>query len=498
MALHFLGRGVPAVARTQLLKNKAWIAGQWRDAISGKMYPVYNPSNQQLIAEVPDMGEEDVVMAVREAYSAQKGWAGLTAKERSGVLRRWFNLITQNTDDLAKIVSLECGKPLAEATLEIKYGASFVEWFAEEAKRVYGDIVPTSAKDRRLLVIKQPVGVAALITPWNFPSAMVTRKAAPALAAGCTTVIKPSEETPFSTLALAELAQQAGVPPGVLNVVTCSRQSVAKVGESLSKSQLVSKLSFTGSTHVGKILMAQGADSMKRLSLELGGNAPFIVFNSADIPLAAKHAVFTKYRNAGQTCICTNRLLVQSGVHDQFVEEMVKAVGALKQGDPFTEGVNLGPLINEPAAKKVEQHVADAVKKGGHLIVGGKRNSTLGGTFFEPSIVTGITTEMMMSQQEIFGPVAGIIKFQEEEEAIALANSTRYGLASYVFSRDIGQVWRTSEGLEFGMVGVNEGGISTEMTPFGGVKESGFGREGSRYGMDEYQYIKYICMGNIK
>lgn len=468
------------------------------EAVSRTRYPVYSPSNMEMIAEVPDMGPDDAQLAIKEAHSSQKAWASLTSKERAAALRRWHDLIVQNKDDIARTVTLEMGKPYAESKIEVLYGAAYTEWFAEEAKRIYGDVIPPFVNDRRLLVIKQPVGVAALVTPWNFPVAMMLRKVAPALAAGCTTVVKPSDESPLSVLELAKLSHEAGIPPGVFNVLTASRESTPALVQALTSSELVAKLSFTGSTAIGKVLMSQCSQTIKRISLELGGNAPLIVFNSADVKVAVRGAIASKFRNTGQTCICPNRLLVQSGIHDEFVEKLSEAVSQLRIGDPFEEGMQQGPLVNQMAVEKVERHVSDATSKGSEVVVGGTRREDLGGWYYQPSVLTKVNTDMLFSREETFGPVAPIIRFEDEEEAIALANATTYGLAGYCFTRDPSQIWRVSEGLETGIVGVNEGAISSEVVPFGGIKQSGIGREGSKYGINDYLNLKYICMGNIE
>jgi len=476
-----------------LLKSHAYIAGEWVDAISGAVYPVTNPADCSLLGHVPDMDGGDAQRAIAAAEAALPGWRSRTAAGRAALLMRWHDLILENTEDLARIMTLEQGKPLSESRGEVKYGAAFLQWFAEEGRRVYGDVIPSPANDRRLLAIKQPIGVAALITPWNFPLAMLTRKAGAALAAGCTVVAKPAEDTPLTALAFAELGQRAGLPAGVFNILTT--QNPAPVGRAFTQSPAVRKLSFTGSTEVGKRLMADCAATVKRISLELGGNAPFIVFDDADLDAAVAGALASKYRNSGQTCICANRFLIQDGVYDAFAERFTAAVRGLRVG-PGMEDSGQGPLINREAIDKVESLVADAVAKGATALCGGKRHA-LGGTFYEPTVLTGVNEEMACVQQEIFGPVAPLMRFHDEAEAIRLANDTPFGLAAYFYSRDIGRVWRVSEALEYGMVGVNQGVISTEVAPFGGVKESGLGREGSRYGIDEYLEIKYLCMGGL-
>lgn len=477
-----------------LVKTQALIDGQWLGADHGATHPVINPATGAVLTHVPDMGTAETQRAIAAADRALPGWRGKTAKERATLLRRWHDLILANQEDLARLMTLEQGKPLAESRGEVAYGASFIEWFAEEGKRIAGEVIPAPTTDKRLVVIQQGVGVTAAITPWNFPIAMITRKVAPALAAGCTSVVKPAEATPLCALALAELALRAGIPAGVLNVVTTARPSV--VGEVLTSSPIVRKLSFTGSTAVGKRLMAQCAPTVKRLSLELGGNAPFIVFNDADLDAAVKGALASKYRNAGQTCVCANRLLVQDEVYDAFTAKLVAAVAALQVGPGMTADTQIGPLINEAAVNKVEHLVADAIRKGAQVALGGTRHA-LGGNFYSPTVLTQATPDMALAQEEIFGPVAPIFRFKTDEQAIALANDTRAGLAAYFYSRDIGRVWRVAEQLEYGMVGINDGLISNEMAPFGGVKESGIGREGSHHGINEYLQIKYLCMGGI-
>jgi len=477
-----------------LLKQQAFIDGQWCDADSGQRFSVINPSNLEGIAEVPNMSAPETLTAIDAATGALAAWSGLTAKERAARLRRWYELILVHQEDLARIMTTEQGKPLAEARGEVLYGASFVEWFAEEAKRVYGDVIPAHGTDKRIVVIKQPIGVVAAITPWNFPIAMITRKVAPALAAGCTVVVKPSEYTPLSALALAELSQQAGLPAGVLNIITTTQS--AAVGETLCQDSRVRKLSFTGSTPVGKLLMRQCADTVKKVSLELGGNAPFIVFDDADLDAAITGLMASKFRNAGQTCVCTNRILVQDSVHDAFVEKLSAAVARLKLGDGFAEGVTTGPLINLKAVNKVQRLVDDAVGRGAELQRPGVAGN-LGKNFYTPAVLTGVTDSMEIAQKEIFGPVATVFRFETEADAVAMANDTPYGLAAYFYARDIGRIWRVAEQLEYGMVGINEGIVSTEVAPFGGVKESGIGREGSKYGIADFLEIKYLCMGSI-
>ncbi len=477
-----------------LFRQQAYIGGQWSAADNGSEFPVINPSSLQRIAEVPDMGPGETLFAIDKAASALESWSSLTAKERASLLRRWFELILAHQEDLARIMTAEQGKPLAEARGEVIYGASFIEWFAEEAKRIYGDVIPAPGTDRRILTIKQPIGVVGAITPWNFPIAMITRKVAPALAAGCTVVVKPSEDTPLSALALADLAAQAGIPSGVFNVVTTTDS--AAVGQVLCQDSRVRKLSFTGSTPVGKLLMRQCADTVKKVSLELGGNAPFIVFDDADLDAAVAGLMASKFRNAGQTCVCTNRILVQESVHDAFVEKLSVAVDQLRLGDGFEEGVTTGPLINHSAVSKVQRLVNDAVDRGAELHRSAEVQD-LGDNFYAPAVLTGVTDNMDISREEIFGPVATVFRFETEADAVRLANDTPFGLAAYFYARDLGRVWRVAERLEYGMVGINEGIISTEVAPFGGVKESGIGREGSKYGIDDFVEIKYLCMGGI-
>ena len=478
-----------------LLKRLSYIGGQWVGAQSGKTYAIYNPANGEPLLEMADLGAAETTLAIEAANAAQKDWQARTAKERALLLRRWHQLILENQDDLAKLMTLEQGKPLAEAKGEVLYGASFIDWFADEARRLYGDVIPTFANDKRVLTIKQPVGVVAAITPWNFPIAMITRKAAPALAAGCTIVIKPSDETPLCALALAELAEQAGIPAGVLNVVVGSQ--AAAIGTVLTSHPDVRKLSFTGSTPVGKLLLSQCAQTVKRTSMELGGNAPFIVFEDADLDAAVEGAMASKYRNAGQTCVCANRLLVQDSVYDAFAAKLAAKVAQLKVGNGLTEGTNIGPLINPAALNKVSHLVDDALSKGAVALTGGQAALEVGGQFYQPTILTGVTDSMDIFHNEIFGPVAPLFRFHTEAEAVAMANNTPFGLAAYFYSQNISRIWRVSEALEYGMVGINEGIISSEVAPFGGVKESGNGREGSKYGIDEYVAIKYLCMGGL-
>jgi succinate-semialdehyde dehydrogenase/glutarate-semialdehyde dehydrogenase len=487
-------KGIPKLNDSTLLRNQAYVNGAWIDGASA--FDVRNPADGATIASVPNMGRSETEQAIAAAQQALPAWSGKTGKERAGVLRKWFDLILANADDLAMLMTAEQGKPLVEAKGEITYGASFIEWFAEEGKRVYGDVLPTPWNDRRLLTIKQAIGVCAAITPWNFPMSMITRKVAPALAAGCTIVIKPAEQTPLSALALAELAHRAGMPAGVMNVLTADDEGSITVGETLCASPIVRHLSFTGSTAVGRILMRQCAPTIKKLSLELGGHAPFIVFDDADLDAAVKGAVQSKYRNAGQVCIATNRFYVQESVYDTFVEKLAASTTKIKVGNGFEQGVWQGPLIDTQALVKVEEHVNDAVSKGAKIEYGGKRHA-LGGSFFEPTVLSNVGKGMKILQEETFGPVAAIVKFKTEDEAIAAANDTEYGLASYFYSRDIGRIWRVAEKLEYGMVGINSGQLSNEVGPFGGVKQSGLGREGSKYGIDEYLELKYLCMGGI-
>lgn len=480
----------------QLLQTQAFIDGNWVDALDGATLNVTNPANGEILATVPDMGEAETKQAIDAAHAAWGDWRERTAKERSQVLRRWFDLIMQSQDDLAMLMTAEQGKPLAESKGEVAYGASFVEWFSEEAKRVNGDVIPAPSNDKRIVVIKQPIGVVAAITPWNFPIAMITRKVAPALAAGCPVVVKPAEDTPLCALALCVLAKRAGLPDGLLNVVTCSKQKAPMVGGQLTGSSLVRKVSFTGSTPVGKLLMRQSAATVKKVSLELGGNAPFIVCDDADLDAAIAGVMASKFRNTGQTCVCANRILVQDGIYDAFVERLIAAVSELKVGAGLEGDFQQGPLINQAALEKVQRHISDAKSKGGRVVLGGKPHA-LGGTFIEPTIMVDITTDMLVATEETFGPLAALFRFSTDEEAIAMANDTEFGLVSYFYSRDIGRVWRMAEALESGMIGINEGIISTEVAPFGGIKESGLGREGSSHGMDDFLEMKYLCMGGI-
>ena len=479
-----------------LLRDKAYIDGAWIGAENGGTFAVDNPATGAPVGCVPDMGAAETRLAIEAASKAFPLWRAKTAKERAGVLRKWFELMLANQKDLATLMVAEQGKPMAEAMGEIAYAASFLEWFAEEAKRVYGDTIPPHQADKRIVVIKEPVGVCGAITPWNFPAAMITRKVGPALAAGCTMIVKPAEQTPLSALALAELAHRAGVPRGVFNVVTCDGAGAPKVGGELTSNPLVRKISFTGSTAVGKLLMEQSARKVKKVSLELGGNAPFIVFDDADIDAAVEGAMISKYRNTGQTCVCANRFLVQEGVYDAFATKLAAAAEKLKVGDGLAGETQQGPLIDEAALAKVEEHVADALAKGARALTGGRRHA-LGRTFYQPTVLADVTTQMKVAREETFGPVAPLFRFRTERDAIDMANDTEFGLAAYFYARDIGRVWRVSEGLEYGMVGANTGLISTEVAPFGGMKESGQGREGSKYGVEAYLEIKYLCMGGV-
>ncbi|HLH75806.1 MAG TPA: NADP-dependent succinate-semialdehyde dehydrogenase [Candidatus Binataceae bacterium] len=478
---------------SRLFRQQCHINGEWLDADSGRANAVINPANGRKLGSVPEMGQAETRRAIRAAADAFPGWRAMTGKERAALMRRWFDLCMANQDDLALLLTLEQGKPLAEARGEIAYGSAFIEWFGEEAKRAYGDVIPAHTRDRRIVVLKEPIGVAAAITPWNFPNAMITRKAGAALAAGCTVVIKPAPATPFSALALAELAQRAGFPPGVINVVTGDEIAI---GRELTSNPTVRKLSFTGSTQVGRLLLEQCAPTVKKVSLELGGNAPFIVFDDADLDQAVAGVVASKFRNAGQTCVCANRIFVQAGIYDEFTARLEKAVKALVVGDGLERGVTIGPLIDEAAVAKVEEHISDAVRLGAHIRCGGQRHA-LGGTFFQPTILTDVAPEAKLMNEETFGPVAPLIRFSSEQEVIALSNDTEYGLACYFYSRDVGRCWRVAEALESGIIGINEGIISTEIAPFGGVKHSGIGREGSKYGIEEYLEIKYLCFGGV-
>jgi len=477
-----------------LLREQAYLDGRWVDADDGATLDVTNPATGDTVARVPRMGAAEARRAIEAANRAWGSWRRRTAKERAAILRRWNDLMLANADDLAAIMTAEQGKPLAEAKGEIGYAASFIEWFAEEGKRVQGDTLASPAADKRIVVLKEPIGVCAAITPWNFPAAMITRKAGPALAAGCPMVLKPASATPLSALALAVLAEEAGVPPGVFSVLTGGSSDI---GGEMTSNPLVRKLTFTGSTETGRALMRQSADTIKKLSLELGGNAPFIVFDDADLDAAVQGAIASKFRNAGQTCVCANRIYVQAGVYDAFAEKLAEAVRRLKVGNGMDEGVEQGPLIDEAAVKKVQEHLQDAVDKGARILTGGKPHA-LGGTFFEPTVLTGATPQMQLSREETFGPVAPLFRFESDEEAIRLANDTEFGLASYFYSQGLQRVWRVAESLEYGIVGINTGLISNEVGPFGGVKQSGLGREGSRYGIDDYLVIKYLCLGGME
>jgi succinate-semialdehyde dehydrogenase / glutarate-semialdehyde dehydrogenase len=482
------------VVESDLLRSQGYLDGRWVDADSGATFPVIDPANGETISEVPRMGAEETRRAIAAAERALPEWKHRPAKERARILRRLADLMFEREDELAALLVTEQGKPLAEAKVEIAYAASFYEWFGEEAKRLDGDTIPSPWPDKRIVVTKEAVGVTAGITPWNFPSAMVTRKSAPALAAGCTMVLKPAEQTPLSALAVAALAHEAGLPPGVFSVVTGAAEDAPAIGEEMTSNPVVRKLGFTGSTEVGKLLMRQCAGQVKKVSLELGGNAPFVVFDDADLEEAVAGALICKFRNSGQTCISANRLLVQDGIYDDFLAAFTERVRGLKVADGFSEGVNVGPLIDEPAVEKVVRHVADALDRGAGLVVGGER---LEGQYFQPSVLTGVSAEMAMSSEETFGPVAGIARFASEEDAIRIANDTPYGLAAYFFSRDVGRVWRVAEALEYGILGINTGLISTEVAPFGGMKESGIGREGSKYGIDEWVELKYLAIGGL-
>jgi len=476
---------------TDLLKQQCYIGGIWCDADNGTSFAVNDPGNGKQLGTVPNMGAAETSRAIDAANAALPGWRALTAAERAKIMRRFFNLMLENQDALGELLSREQGKPFAEAKVEIAYGASFIEWFAEEGKRAYGDVVPSHAADRRIVVLKQPIGVVAAITPWNFPTAMITRKIGPALAAGCTVVLKPASATPYSALALAALAEQAGVPAGVFNVVTGSARAI---GGELTANPIVAKLTFTGSTDIGIQLMRECASTVKKVSMELGGNAPFLVFDDADVDAAIEGAIISKFRNCGQTCVCTNRFYVQEGVYDEFVTKLAARVKTLTIGYGMDEGTIIGPLIDEGAVAKVEEHLEDALAGGATVLAGGKR-SALGGTFFEPTVVANVRADMKLAREETFGPMAGVIRFKDEAEAITLANDSEFGLASYFYSRDLSRVWRVAEALEAGIVGINTGLISTEVAPFGGIKQSGLGREGSRHGLDDYMELKYLCMG---
>jgi succinate-semialdehyde dehydrogenase/glutarate-semialdehyde dehydrogenase len=477
----------------KLFRTQCYINGEWCNADSGRTFAITNPATGALIASVPDMGAVETRRAIDAAHAALPGWRAKTAKERAAVMRKWFDLMMAAQDDLGSILTLEQGKPLAEAKGEIAYGASFIEWFAEEAKRVYGDVIPQHQADKRIMVLKEPIGVCAAITPWNFPNAMITRKVAPALAAGCTVILKPAEQTPLSALSIAELAERAGMPKGVLNIITGDAPAI---GGELTSNSKIRKLSFTGSTEVGRLLMKQCSSTVKKVSLELGGNAPFIVFDDADLDAAADGAIASKYRNAGQTCVCANRLLVQDSVYEAFAAKLAERVQKFKVGNGMEAGVTIGPLIDEPAIAKVKTHIEDALSKGAKVALGGKPHAA-GKLFFEPTILTGVTPAMRVAKEETFGPVAPLFRFKDEAEAIKLANDTEFGLAAYFYGRDIGRIWRVAEALEYGIVGVNTGLISTEVAPFGGMKESGVGREGSKYGIEDFLEIKYVCVGGV-
>jgi len=477
----------------KLFRQQCYIDGEWVGAGSNETIPVTNPATGEVLGTVPKMGADETRRAIEAADKALPAWRAKTAKERSTVLRKWFDLMMANQDDLATLMTAEQGKPLAEAKGEIAYAASFIEWFAEEGKRIYGDTIPSHGADKRIVVIKEPIGVCAAITPWNFPAAMITRKCGPALAAGCTMVLKPATATPFSALALCELAERAGVPKGVFSCVTGAS---GEIGGEMTSNPTVRKLTFTGSTEIGKLLMEQCAATVKKTSMELGGNAPFIVFDDADIEMAVKGAIASKYRNAGQTCVCANRILVQDGVYDAFSKRLAEVASDMKVGDGTAAGVVIGPLIDMKAVEKVEAHIADAVQKGARVVAGGHRHA-LGGTFFEPTVLANVTSDMVITREETFGPVAPLYRFKNEGEAVKMANDTEFGLAAYFYSRDIGRIWRVAEALEYGIVGINEGIISTEIAPFGGMKESGIGREGSKYGIEDYLEVKYLCMGGV-
>lgn len=475
---------------SSLFRQQCYIDGQWCDADDSATIRVTNPATGEVLGTAPKMGSAETRRAIEAANNVWHGWRSLTAKERAALLKRWYDLMIENKDDLARIMTLEQGKPLAEAQGEVVYGASFVEWFAEEGKRLYGETIPGHLADKRIVVIKQPIGVVAAITPWNFPNAMITRKCAPALAAGCPVVIKPASETPYSALALAELADRAGFPAGTVNVVTGSS---GQIGGELTGNPMVRKLSFTGSTEIGKLLMRQCSDTMKKVSMELGGNAPFIVFDDADLDAAVQGALASKYRNTGQTCVCANRLFVQDSVYDAFSEKLTAAVNSMKVANGLEDGANQGPLINQAAVEKVKEHIEDAVSKGARVIAGGEHHD-LGGNFFQPTVLAEVNEDMLITHEETFGPVAPLIRFESEEQVISMANNVEVGLAGYFYSRDIGRIWRVAEAIETGIVGVNTGIISTEVAPFGGIKESGLGREGSKYGIEDYIEVKYICM----
>jgi len=476
-----------------LFRQQCYINGQWVDADSGETINVTNPATGEIIGTIPKMGASETRRAIEAANAAYPAWRARTAGERAAILRRWYELLLENQEDLAVLMTAEQGKPLAESKGEIVYAASFIEWFAEEGKRIYGDTIPPHQRDKRIVVLKEPIGVCAAVTPWNFPSAMITRKAGPALAVGCPMVVKPATQTPYSALALAELATRAGVPAGVFSVVTGASGAI---GGEMTSNPIVRKLTFTGSTEIGKLLMEQCAGTVKKLALELGGNAPFIVFDDADLDAAVEGALVSKYRNTGQTCVCTNRFLVQDGVYDAFAQKLVAAVEKMKVGDGLKGETQQGPLIDMKAVEKVEEHISDATAKGARILSGGKRHE-LGGSFFQPTVLADVTPDMTVAKEETFGPLAPLFRFKTEAEAIRMANDTEFGLAAYFYSRDIGRVWRVAEAVEYGIVGINTGLISTTIAPFGGVKESGFGREGSKYGVDDFLEIKYLCMGGI-
>jgi succinate-semialdehyde dehydrogenase/glutarate-semialdehyde dehydrogenase len=488
-----MGEATMQLQDAKLFRQQCYVDGAWCDADEGAVIEVTNPADGSVIGTVPRMGAAETRRAIEAAERAMPAWRALTGIERAKILRRWFDLITEHTGDLGRLMTVEQGKPLAEARGEIAYAAGFIEWFAEEAKRAYGDTIPGHQADKRIVVLKEPIGVCCAITPWNFPAAMITRKAGPALAAGCAMVVKPASQTPYSALALAELGERAGLPPGVLSVVT---GSAGAIGDEMTGNPIVRKISFTGSTEIGKLLMEKCAGTVKKATMELGGNAPFIVFDDADLDSAVEGALISKFRNAGQTCVCANRLLVQDGVYDAFAGKLAAAVAEIRVGNGLDEGVRQGPLIDMGAVQKIEEHIADATGKGARVILGGGRHE-LGGTFFQPTVLADVTPDMVVARDETFGPLAPLFRFETEEQAIAMANDTEFGLASYFYARDIGRIWRVAEGLEYGMVGINTGLVSTEVAPFGGVKESGLGREGSKYGMEDYMEIKYLCMGDI-
>ena len=476
-----------------LFRQQCYVDGQWCDADDGATIDVTNPATGDVIGTIPTMGAKETRRAIEAANVAWAGWRAKTAKERAKILRNWFDLMMDNADDLARIMTLEQGKPLAESRGEVAYGASYFEWYGEEGKRAYGDTIPSASPNSRIVVIKEPIGVCAAITPWNFPSSMITRKAGAALGAGCPIVVKPATQTPFSALALAVLAEDAGVPPGVFSVVT---GTASAIGGEMTSNPIVRKVTFTGSTEIGRMLMQQSASSIKKVSMELGGNAPFIVFDDADLDAAVEGLMASKYRNTGQTCVCANRIYVHDKIYDVFADKLVAAVAKLKVGNGMDEGVTQGPLIDNKAVEKIEEHIADALKKGGQILAGGKAHD-LGLSFFQPTVMTGVTSDMIVAREETFGPLAPLFRFSSDEEAVKLANDTEFGLAAYFYSRDIGRVWRISEQLEYGMVGINTGIVSNEAAPFGGVKQSGVGREGSKYGLDDYLVVKYLCMGGI-